>query len=108
MNFGDFDRLGLVPNLPPRAELPKALRLALAQTFLLPVDWVAWVATAEARDLHAQLKQAVMVHYESEDEQEAEQAGQLARLIRRRLDQLGAPLVPVVGKCKQLQLGLSS
>jgi hypothetical protein len=106
MDFGDFYRLGLVPNLPPRAELPSALRLALAQTFLLPVELVAWVATADVDALRTQMSQAAMVYRESQDDQQADQAGQLVRLILKRLDQLGQAPVPVVGRGKQLHLGL--
>lgn len=90
MTFGDFDLLGLVPH----AELPAALRLALAQTSLLPVELVGWVATAESGDLLARLQQAVTTRFESGNEQEIEQASQLAQLIVRRLGQLGTPVGP--------------
>jgi hypothetical protein len=91
MTFGDFDRLGLVPNLPPRAELPSKLRLALAMTSLLPLEIVVWVAKAEAHELRAEQKRAVRKRLRSKNGVAAEQAGQLVRLIDLRLDQLETP-----------------
>lgn len=88
MTLDDFARLGLVPRLPARPELPPALRLALAQTSLLPADVVAWVATAEPANLQLQFSQAVMVRFESTCPDTCLQAGQLARLIKQRLEQL--------------------
>ena len=88
MDFGDFDRLGLVPNLPPRAELPRALRLALAMTSLLPLELVAWVATAPADELRTAMRRAARKRVASPNGRAAEEAGQLVRLIDLRLDQL--------------------
>lgn len=88
MTFGDFDRLGLVPNLPPRAELPTALRLALAMTSLLPLELVAWVATAPADELRTAMRRAARKRTASANGRAAEEAGQLVRLIDLRLDRL--------------------
>jgi hypothetical protein len=95
MHFGDFDRLGLVPNLPPRAELPSALRLALAMTSLLPVELVVWVATAAAPELRARQKRAAGQRRRNKTGVAAERAGQLVRLIALRLDRLEAPELAV-------------
>ena len=91
MTFGDFDRLGLVPNLPPRAELPSKLRLALAMTSLLPLELVVWVAQAEAPELRAAAQRAVRKRLRSKNGPAAEKAGQLVRLIDLRLDRSETP-----------------
>lgn len=88
MTLADLVRLGLCSPLPMRRQ-PEAVQRALEETSRLPLDLVSWVATAPADVLKVQFRQALMVRFESKDKAEQAEAGQLARLIQKRLSQMG-------------------